>query len=379
MAEPLYVTSGAASAGTTDDFATTVAVLIDLGTSGDIGLLAQGYLDGGAGLGEIPPITVGGTLTGGTTTGSGAGARNRDGTITGGTELTMESLIPGNPGYLGAAGAARAGRIAGLSLTGLQWVQLRAEYEGDPTSATKPLLLCTAWSGVGGIPAGTPVAAGTPGGTLSESVTTTANDVAVALLHVSAADANTFSPTSPTAQRLRALDADQIDNINGLIVSRPGLTGSTAMTGSFSSGGSVPYAGTKWVVQGITGGGATATVTGAGAIPSAEAFGTPTVTPTLPLYGIDFDNPALDLEIGNFAGTQVGLGLVASTDWLIRVRNVNTGAEVLSDTLTTNAAGVLPRLEDAALSSAVYEVVGQTTEVDPLDRLVFAIIMQATL
>ena len=153
---------------------------------------------------------------------------------------------------------------------------------------------------------------------------------------------------------------------------------STVLDGTYSSGVGIERYSIAASTQ-STGGGGTATVTGAGGIASGEAFGTATVTPTLSLYGIDFDDPALDLEIGNFAGTQVGLGLVASTDWLVRVRNVNTGAEVASDTLTTSAAGVLPRLEDAALSSAVYEVVGQTTEVDPLDRLVFAIIMQATL
>lgn len=374
MTKPSFVTAAAVGG----EGVATVAVQIDLGSAGNIGILTQAFLEGGSGLGEIPPITVGGTLTGGTTTGSGAGATNVGGMISGGTALTMETLTPGVSGYLGTTGAARAGRIAGLALTGLQWVQLRAEYLGSPTTACKPLLLCSAWSGVSAVPTGTPVATGASGGALSQSLTTTADDVAAALLHLSAADSDTFTPSGTTVQRLRALAASQIAGYNGLILDEPGVAGTTSLEGSFTSGGTVPYAGTKWVLQGITSGGS-ATVTGAGGIPSAEAFGTPTVTPTLPLYGIDFDNPALDLEIGNFAGTQVGLGLVASTDWLIRVRNVNTGAEVLNDTLTTSAAGVLPRLEDAALSSAVYEVVGQTTEVDPLDRLVFAIIMQATL
>ena len=345
MAQPPFVTAGAASAGTGDGFATTVAVLLDLGSSGNIGLVAQAYLDGGGGLGEIPPITVGGTLTGGTTTGSGAGARNRDGTITGGTELTMESLIPGSGSYLGVAGAARAGRIAGLSLTGLQWVQLRAEYLGEPTAATKPLLLCAASSGVTAIPAGTPVAAATAGGALSQSLTTTANDVAVILLHTTAADADTFTPSGTTVQRLRALGADQFSGYNGLILDEPGIAGTTAIAGSFASAGTVPYAGTKWVLQGTAGGDTTApTITGpsGGAGASTSAVSVPENTTAVHTFAAD-ESVTWDISGGaDAARFTIGSGTGAL------VFNTAPNFESPTDADTNNTYVVTVRATDTA-------------------------------
>lgn len=99
---------------------------------------------------------------------------------------------------------------------------------------------------------------------------------------------------------------------------------------------------------------------------------------TFLIFGIDFDDPALDLEVGNVSGSLVDLGMLASTSVRVTIQDPDTSAVVHEATVATSAAGVLPRVEHASLDGEAYLVVLQTTEVDPMDRSVASIIMEAT-
>lgn len=330
MAQPTYVTSGAANA---TGFSFRVAVQLDFGTSGNVAVLAQAFLEGGSSAGNVNSITVGGTLTGGTTTGSGAGARNKDGTISGGTALTLETEILG-ASYLGTAGTARAGRIAGLTLTGLQWVQVEAYYLGAPSDGTRPIMLVDVWSGVSAIAAGTGFAASATSGAFSQSVTTTADDVAVALFHTTAPDADTFTATSPTELHLRALVADQVTGINGINVSEPGVAGTTAMVGAFGSATTRPVAGTKWVVQGITApAGPTLTApTGVATGTTTATIGATTDTSSGTIYGV-VTTSATPPTTTQIAAGQDHTGATAAASG-------NTGTLTTSGVKTINVTGL---------------------------------------
>lgn len=99
---------------------------------------------------------------------------------------------------------------------------------------------------------------------------------------------------------------------------------------------------------------------------------------TFLIYGVDFDDPALDLELGNVSGSLVDLGMLASTTVRVTIQDPDTSAVVHEATVSTSAAGVLPRVQHAALDGVPYVVLLQTTEVAPLSRSVASIIIQAT-
>lgn len=99
---------------------------------------------------------------------------------------------------------------------------------------------------------------------------------------------------------------------------------------------------------------------------------------TFLIYGVDFDDPALDLELGNVSGSLVDLGMLAATSVRVTIQDPDTSAVVHEATVSTSAAGVLPRVQHAALDGAPYVVLLQTTEVAPLSRSVASIIIQAT-
>lgn len=99
------------------------------------------------------------------------------------------------------------------------------------------------------------------------------------------------------------------------------------------------------------------------------------------LYGFDLDDAAQALEFGNVSGSLVDLALSTSVALDITVHDPDTPATVLvSTSATTNGTtGRLARFEHASLGAQPYLLVFQTTEVDPADRKVAAIIMDATL
>lgn len=102
---------------------------------------------------------------------------------------------------------------------------------------------------------------------------------------------------------------------------------------------------------------------------------------TTHLYGFDLDDAANALEFGNVSGSLVDLALATSVALDVTVHDPDAPATVLaSTTATTNGTtGRLARFTDADLNGQPYLLVFQTTEVDPADRKVAAIIMDATL
>ena len=251
MAQPTFLVAGVVDA---NGFGGNCAVQVDFGTSGTVGVVLQGYVDGGTSAVTIIGATVGGTMTGGTSgTNSLGQTTNIGGTISGGTALTLESNVTG-VSFLGSAGHARAARGV-VTLTGLQWVQVRAGLVSDgttPDANGKPTLVCSLYSGTSAIAAGATFSASST--TPSQSVTTTADDVAAMAFLSSANDTYTASATSPTVQRIRGTTTDA-QGYNSFVWDEPGIAGTTTMVGSITGAFTPGYAGTKWVVQGITGGG----------------------------------------------------------------------------------------------------------------------------
>lgn len=307
MSLPVFLLAAAAGA-TSPNFEQRVAVQIDLGLTGDVGLLVQAFVDGNN-TSTITGITVGGTMTGGTNGTNGTGqTTNRGGTIAGGTALTLDAVVPG-ASFLGANGNARAGRIGPLALTGLQWVQVTCNDANG-----KPTLLCQAWSGVSGIPAGTSFAGLST--TPSQNVTTTTNDVGAMLFYSSANNTYAASATAPTTQRLRALQVDA-QGYNAFVWDRDGQAGTTTMSGSITGAFTPGYAGTKWVVQGTAG--TNPVVTGPSGAP-----GDPTSTANLaenattgPLFSTDIAPPGGYPTITGADASLFALVSVGTNQWRV--------------------------------------------------------------
>ncbi len=99
------------------------------------------------------------------------------------------------------------------------------------------------------------------------------------------------------------------------------------------------------------------------------------------LYGLDFDDPALDLEFGNVAGTLTGIGLQTGVAVTVDIYSpTSMGTRVHAASATTHATtATIPRIENASLSGQAYVAVIQTTEADPMDRLVASVILEAAL
>jgi hypothetical protein len=262
MAQPTYVTAAGVSAG----FATTVAVQIDFGSASDRAVLVQAFNDAGSSLTNISSIIVGGTVSGGTTTGTlgVAGTKNVDGTISGGTALTLETQIVG-ASFLGSAGNARAGRLVGGAVpTGVQWVQ-NVGSDGN----AKPGLLVYVASGVASAAAGSTYSVIT--GSPSISVTSTANDLPVALSFSNCADGATISVTGATVQRVRNLNA-AAGPFNSFAWEEPGVAGTVALEGTIS--GTTPgVAGTSWNLVGAASAPILTAPTGAATGPTQAAIG----------------------------------------------------------------------------------------------------------
>ena len=251
MAQPTFLVAGAVDA---TGFGLNCAVQIDFGTSGEVGVVLQGYVDAGSSAITIIGATVGGTMTGGTSgTNSLGQTTNIGGTISGGTALTLESNVTGTS-FLGSAGHARAARGV-VTLTGLQWVQVRAGLVSDGTTPDgngKPTLVCSLYAGATAIAAGTGFVQGSTAP--SQSVTTTANDMAAMVFFSSANDTYTASATSPTVQRIRGAQTDA-QGFNSFVWDEPGIAGTTTLQGSITGAFTPTVAGTKWVIQGTAGGG----------------------------------------------------------------------------------------------------------------------------
>ena len=257
MAQPTHLVAGVAGVPAGGGFAGSCAVQLDFGTSGAVGVMVQGYVLAGSNAITVISATVGGTMTGGTnTTNSSGQTTNYNGTISGGTALTLGSNVNGTTGFLQSGGNARAAQ--GVStLTGLQWVQIRAGLvsDGTPDGNGKPTLVCTLLRDVDSVPAGVP--AGALSTTPTEAVTTTADDMAVMAFYTSANNTYTATASSPTVQRIRGLEVDA-QGVNSLVWDEPGVAGTTTLTGSITGSFTPGYAGTKWAVRGISSGDTTA-------------------------------------------------------------------------------------------------------------------------
>lgn len=238
MAQPTYRDSGVGPASIS--FATRVAVQVDFGASANAGVVVQGYVEGGANATNISSITVGGTMSGGTTTGTVgvSGTSNIDGTISGGTALTLETQA-GQPTLIGA-GTVRAGRAAAVSLTGVQWVQMVCS-DGNG----KPSVTAVTYDGAASIAAGSAVSVFSS--TISQAVSTTTNDVALLLVYSDAGDGTTLTPTGPAAQKVRGAAANT-GGRQSFGWDSAGLASSTTIAGTAS--GSVSQVGTKWALTG---------------------------------------------------------------------------------------------------------------------------------
>lgn len=253
MAQPTFLVAGVVDA---NGFGLNCAVQVDFGTSGAVGVVLQGYIDGGASAITVISATAGGTMTGGTAgTNSLGQATNIGGTISGGTALTLESNVTG-VSFLGSAGHARAARGV-VTLTGVQWVQIRAGLvsDGTPDGNGKPTLVVSLYEGVSDIPAGAVFVQGST--SPSQAVTTTANDVAAMVFFTSATDSYTASASAPTVQRIRGTNTDA-QGYNSLVWDEPGVAGTTTLQGSITGAFTPTVAGTKWVIQGTAGGDTTA-------------------------------------------------------------------------------------------------------------------------
>lgn len=220
-------------------FATRVAVQVDFGTSGNAGVIVQGVAYGFNT--AISSMSVGGTMSGGTTTGTVgvAGTTNIDGTISGGTALTMETQASST--QLGT-GNVRAGRGSGITLTGVQWVQMVC---GDNNA--KPSLTVATYNDAPTIAAGAAISY--LGTALSQTLTTTTNDVAAALMYLDAGNASTLTVTSPAVQRLRGASANT-SGLQSLAWETAGVAGTATIAGT--SGSTQGWQGTKWAITGTT-------------------------------------------------------------------------------------------------------------------------------
>lgn len=372
MAQPTYVTSGVVGASTAllgSTFGTTLAVQIDLGTSGDVSLAVLAYVNAGTNLVMATHVTVGGTMSGGTdSTNSEGQAINRNGTISGGTDLTLEAQTTS---FLGIPGVARGARAVGLTLTGLQWVQMRCGLisDGTPEPNGKPTLICIAYSGASAIAAGTTFAVNSA--SPSQSVTTTADDVALMLAYTSVGDTRPVTATSPTVQRVTGLAA-QAQGLNSFAWDEPGVAGTTTLQGAIGGTGSTPgYAGVKWVVQGTAGG----TAPTIDAQPTAQTVTAPTAATFTASVGGTFTGLRWQrqaagagawADVSGATSTTLTTGATSVTggSWnntdRVRLAVDWSGGTVLSNdvALTVNAAGTAPSITTQPSNASV--TVGST-------------------
>lgn len=238
MAQPTFRDAQVGPLLASPNFATRVAVQVDFGTSGNAGVLVQANANTFPD--TIDSITIGGTLSGGTTDGTVgvAGTSNVEGTISGGTALTLEA--PVTAVQLGGGGPMRAGRAAGVTLTGVHWVQVTCS-----AGNAKPSLTVVTFDNVASIAAG--VAISHNGTAFNQSVTTTTNDVAVALMYLDASNASTLTVTGPAVQRVRGAQ-NRTNGYQSLVWESAGLASSTTIAGTAGSG--TGWQGTKWAVTG---------------------------------------------------------------------------------------------------------------------------------
>lgn len=97
------------------------------------------------------------------------------------------------------------------------------------------------------------------------------------------------------------------------------------------------------------------------------------------LHGFDFDTDPDAPIFGDLVGSPVGIGLYASTNLRMYVHDAETGALVASDVVTTDGSAMLARWEDIAIAAATpYRIDLETTEVDPMNRKTWSVIMTAT-
>lgn len=250
MTQPVFTDARAAAAGT---FAYRIAVQLDFGSGSDLALLVQAFVGGGGSAVNITSCTVGGTISGGTTTGTVgvAGTKNVDGTISGGTSLTMETQIAG-ASFVGTVGTARAARLSSGVPTGVQWVQIVCD-----TNNGKPAIIASAASGVSGVNAGSSFTGSSTA--VSISVSSTADDLPTALFFASIDDSYTASATSPTVQRRRGLVADADSGYNSFAWEETGASGTVALAGSITGTFTPAWAGTAWNLAGVASAGPTIT------------------------------------------------------------------------------------------------------------------------